>query len=151
MVSAGDIPNVGLFMHSTILSIGSNIEPEKYCAKVLEVLREQTVFKASSKLIETEPWGFADQDNFLNGAVWLETPLDQLAFKAYLKSLEKQLDRVKTANKSGPRTIDLDIIIWDNNVVDEDYFEKPYVYIPINEIINAHQLNINGINKWAQH
>lgn len=131
-------------MHGVILSIGSNIEPEKNCAEVIAILKQETCFKAKSKLIETEPWGFSHQANFLNGAVWLETDLQYEKFNAYLKAVEKRLDRVKTKNKAGPRTIDLDIIVWDGEIIDDDYYQKSYVHIPVNELIRGHGLCVTG-------
>ncbi|MFT5426579.1 MAG: 2-amino-4-hydroxy-6-hydroxymethyldihydropteridine diphosphokinase [Gammaproteobacteria bacterium] len=131
-------------MISIIISVGSNIDPHKNCEAAKNILQDETNFKAVSEYIITEPWGYKDQADFLNGAFWLETESDYATFNAYLKEVEKRLDRIKHGNKSGPRTIDLDIIVWDNAIIDDDFYNKDYVRIPVTELIESHSLNIKG-------
>lgn len=92
----------------------------------------------------TEPWGYKDQADFLNGAFWMETESDYATFNAYLKEVEKRLDRIKHGNKSGSSTIDLDIIVWDNDIIEDDFYNKDYVRIPVTELIESYALNIKG-------
>ena len=131
-------------MISTIISVGSNIDPHKNCEAASKILQNETNFRAISKYIMTEPWGYKDQADFLNGAFWLETESDYATFNAYLKEVEKRLDRIKHGYKSGPRTIDLDIIVWDNTIIEDDFYNKDYVRIPVTELIESHSLNIKG-------
>ncbi|MCZ6804351.1 MAG: 2-amino-4-hydroxy-6-hydroxymethyldihydropteridine diphosphokinase [Proteobacteria bacterium] len=131
-------------MISTIISVGSNIEPHKNCEAARDILQAETTFRADSKYIVTKPWGYMDQADFLNGAFWLETESDYATFNAYLKTVEKRLDRKKHGNKAGPRTIDLDIIVWDNVIIEDDFYNKDFVRIPVTELIETHSLNIKG-------
>ncbi len=131
-------------MTSTIISVGSNIEPQKNCDAAESILQTETDFKASSSYIITKPWGYTDQADFLNGAFWLETQSDFDTFNMYLKSVEKRLDRIKHGNKAGPRTIDLDIVIWDNAIIVADFYDKDFVRVPVTELIETHHLNIRG-------
>jgi 2-amino-4-hydroxy-6-hydroxymethyldihydropteridine diphosphokinase len=131
-------------MISIIISVGSNIDPHKNCEAAKNILQDETNFKAVSEYIITEPWGCKDQSDFLNGAFWLETESDYATFNAYLKEVEKRLYRIKHGNKSAPRTIDLDIIVWDNAIIDDDFYNKDYVRIPVTELIESHSLNIKG-------
>jgi 2-amino-4-hydroxy-6-hydroxymethyldihydropteridine diphosphokinase len=63
-------------------------------------------------------------------------------FVRFLKNIEQRLGRVKSANKSGPRPIDLDLIIWDGQVLHDDYYSKDYVIIPVKEVMDAHPTRI---------
>ena len=130
-------------MHRVIISVGSNIEPEKNIAKSREILAEETSLLGEATVIKTLPVGYQDQPDFLNSAFYLETPLEKDDFNAYLKTVEQQLGRVKGSIKSGPRTIDLDIIIWDGEVVHDDYYDKDYVIRPLQELITKLQINID--------
>lgn len=131
-------------MISTIISVGSNIEPEKNCDAAQKILEKETNFRANSRYIVTAPWGYEDQADFLNGAFWIETELNFERFNAYLKSIEKRLDRIKHGNKNGPRTIDLDIVIWDNKIIADDFYNKDFVRLPVTELIETYSLTIKG-------
>jgi len=131
-------------MISTIISVGSNIDPQDNCDAAKEILLEETNFRAYAKYIITKPWGYKDQADFLNGAFWLETESDFETFNAYLKSVERRLDRIKHDNKAGPRTIDLDIIVWDNTIIVDDFYDKDFVRIPVTELIETYSLKIKG-------
>ncbi|MCK5433533.1 MAG: 2-amino-4-hydroxy-6-hydroxymethyldihydropteridine diphosphokinase [Gammaproteobacteria bacterium] len=131
-------------MISTIISVGSNIDPLKNCEASREILQTETNFRARSEYIMTKPWGYEDQADFLNGAFWLETELDYAGFNAYLKEVEKRMDRIDHGDKTGPRTIDLDIIVWDNAIIEDDFYSKDYVRIPVTDLIESHSLKIRG-------
>ena len=92
----------------------------------------------------TKPCGYTDQADFLNGAFFLETELDYATFKAYLKDVENRMDRIDHGDKAGPRTIDLDIIVWDNAIIEDDFYSKDYVRIPVTDLIESHSLKIKG-------
>ena len=131
-------------MISTIISVGSNIEPHKNCEAAKIILLKETIFKGNAKYIITKPWGYEDQADFLNGAFWLETNYNFEKFNSYLKTVEKRLDRIKNGNKAGPRTIDLDIVIWDNEIIVDDFYDKDFVQIPVIDIIENYSLSIKG-------
>ncbi len=131
-------------MISTIISVGSNIEPHKNCEAAKEILLSETTFKGKANYIVTKPWGYKDQADFLNGAFWLETESNFKVFNSYLKSVEKRLDRIKHGNKNGPRTIDLDIVIWDNEIIVDDFYDKDFIRIPVTELIETYSLTIKG-------
>ena len=124
-------------LHRAIISVGANIRPVENIDAARDILAAEAVLVAESAIIETDPVGFQDQPNFLNGAFVVDTVLEHQPFIAFLKSIEQRLGRVKTANKSGPRSIDLDLIIWDGRVVHEDYYSKDYVIIPVDEVIKV--------------
>ncbi|MEH6617251.1 MAG: 2-amino-4-hydroxy-6-hydroxymethyldihydropteridine diphosphokinase [Porticoccus sp.] len=131
-------------LHQVVISVGSNIDPEKNIRLSHEVLVNDTRLLAVADIIKTTPVGYTQQPDFLNTAYLIETNLEYDDFNAFLKSVEDRLGRKRGANKSGPRTIDLDIIVWDRNVLTQDYFNYEYVSTPINQILTAHQISLHS-------
>lgn len=122
-------------VNEVIIGVGSNIDPQNNIDKARQLIAQKHLLKKASSFIETKPIGCKSQDNFLNGAFLIETEMDILTLKSWLKTLEAQLGRVKTENKNGPRTIDLDIIVWNRVVVDTEVYERDFLINSINELI----------------
>jgi 2-amino-4-hydroxy-6-hydroxymethyldihydropteridine diphosphokinase len=114
-------------MNCAVVSIGSNIEPRKNIPYAIDILSSRHTVLAVSSLIQTKPIGFTKQPDFANGCILISTVLSIEQFVSCLKEIELQLRRRKTANKSGPRTIDLDIIIWNNQIVDNDFYKRDFL------------------------
>lgn len=131
-------------MTTTIISVGSNIRPQENFAAAKKILQAETNFKGNASYIITKPWGYVDQDDFLNGAFWIETESEFEKFNTYLKTVEKRLGRIKHGNIAGPRTIDLDIVIWNNEIIIDDFYEKDFIRIPVTELIESYSLIIKG-------
>lgn len=129
--------------HQVIISAGSNICPEENISLSQEILAKETRFLAAANVIETAPVGFQQQPNFLNTAYLVETELDYEQFNGLLKSIEDRLGRQRGPIKSGPRTIDLDIIAWDGEILTTDYTHYDYVSIPVDQIARAQQLTLS--------
>ena len=121
-------------IHECIIGIGSNIEPEQNIAAALFILRQEHKLVAVSSLIKTFPIGIPEQPDFLNGAAKVFTEMELADFKSYLKIIEDRLKRDRTAPKFGPRTIDLDIVIWDNEIIDSDYYSRDFLKKAVDEI-----------------
>jgi 2-amino-4-hydroxy-6-hydroxymethyldihydropteridine diphosphokinase len=79
-----------------------------------------------SRLIETEPWGYADQPLFLNAAAEVETPLGARAFLERLLDVERLLGRDRSGPRFGPRTIDLDLLLFGDEQVGEPGLHVPH-------------------------
>lgn len=122
-------------LHECFISLGSNIDPDHYFAQALEIISRECVLLARSNAIRTAPVGYQQQPDFLNAALLVSTPLEHEAFRAYLKGVEDRLGRVRGAIKSGPRTMDLDIVAWDGEIVDDGYFQHNYVKKPVDEVL----------------
>jgi len=80
---------------------------------------------AVSRLRETDPVGVADQPPFLNGAVALETSLSPRELLDLLLETERALGRVRT-ERWGPRTVDLDLLVYGDETVDEPGLRVPH-------------------------
>jgi 2-amino-4-hydroxy-6-hydroxymethyldihydropteridine diphosphokinase len=112
------------------VGIGSNLgEPERQIAAALELLRAEDGIEvvAVSSLRETEPVGYRDQPNFLNGAAALETELSPRELLERLLAIERRLGRKRaTGPRFGPRTIDLDLLVYGDEVVNEPGLTVPH-------------------------
>ena len=130
-------------MNNAYLLIGGNlgdrlanlnnakIEIELHCGKIL----------SSSAIYETAAWGFTEQPPFFNQALQVETTLSATELMQQLLSIELSLGRERLL-PLGPRTIDLDIIYFNNEIIQNDIVSIPhprmeqrnFVLIPLNEI-----------------
>ena len=108
------------------LGLGSNLgDRAENIARALEALQAAGLTLLSrAPLYETEPWGLVDQPRFVNSACAVETSLCPLALLDLCKHIERQLGRTETV-RNGPRIIDLDILLYDDQVVD-----LPRLHIP---------------------
>ena len=130
--------------HTAYLSIGSNMgDKEKYLNDGIEYLRtdESVRVLSVSEFIETKPYGKTDQDDFLNGAVKLETLRTPHELLELLHEAEEAAGRVRK-EKWGPRTLDMDILLYDRiRLNDEDLViphpdmvNREFVLAPLYEI-----------------
>lgn len=122
-------------MNQCIIGIGSNINPQENIQSMLEILAQEHVLGEHSDWVVTSPIGITDQDDFVNGAVMVTTLLDRENFNLYLKKLEDRLGRDRTLPKFGPRTIDLDIVVWNGEIVDEDYHTRDFLKKSVNQLM----------------
>ena len=121
--------------HEVVIGLGSNIDPEANLEQVVLELKSRFKVSKRSQWIRTKPIGIQDQPDFYNGALLMETELEQQSLKQELKRIEDILGRDRSLPKFGPRTIDLDILIWNKKVVDEDYYERDFLRKGVEEII----------------
>lgn len=120
--------------NDVIVGLGSNIDPDLNIEKAIHRIRERFVDIDCSRLVETDPIGFKDQARFCNGAVRFKTDLISEDLKQWLLNVETDFGRVRTENKNGPRTIDLDILIWNSEIVDEDVYGRDFLQSSIQEL-----------------
>ena len=145
--------------HEVYLGLGSNLgDRETNITRAIELIRERVglVIRQSS-LIETEPWGFESSNKFLNGVILVETSLNPRQLLKATQKIERQLGRKKKSTDSclltpdscfltpvsySDRSIDIDILLYDDLTVDEPDLKIPhplmeqrdFVMIPLNEI-----------------
>jgi len=116
--------------HRVYLALGTNLGDRLTNLRAaLGALAPQVIVRAESLVYETEPWGYADQPAFLNQVVHAETELSPLELLTHLKALEQALGRVPTF-RNGPRLIDLDILFYDDLVLDTSTSSVPPLVIP---------------------
>ena len=96
---------------------------------------------SQSSIYETKPFGYLEQDNFLNLVIEIRTGLSLKTLLKELQSIERKLGRVKTI-KWGPRIIDLDILFYNDEIISEEeitiphpgILERDFVLVPLKEI-----------------
>ncbi|HPF50221.1 MAG TPA: 2-amino-4-hydroxy-6-hydroxymethyldihydropteridine diphosphokinase [Draconibacterium sp.] len=114
-------------MNTCIIGIGSNINADTNITKMLDILQNKVAIIKVSPMIQTKPIGIEDQPDYTNGAVKVETTLDQSELNILLKTIEDELGRDRTGPKFGPRTMDLDIVVWNDEIVDSDYYTRDFL------------------------
>jgi len=120
--------------NEAIISIGSNINPEENKNKALLALSSLGNISQQTDFIFTKPLKFTDQPDFLNGAIILQTKLGYEHLTKQLKQIEQQLERTRTSNKNAPRTIDLDVITFNNTVVDDELNDFDFLVAFVKEL-----------------
>jgi 2-amino-4-hydroxy-6-hydroxymethyldihydropteridine diphosphokinase len=112
--------------HLVYLSLGSNIgNREAHLREAIRRLQSAGKLRSVSSIYETEPVEFTDQPQFLNCAVALETSPTPEQLMLQLLTIEKAMGRQRI-QKKGPRTIDLDILLYGDEVVDTPGLTIPH-------------------------
>ena len=117
-------------MPTAFVGIGSNLgEPERQITAALDQIAAEDGIEvvAVSTLRETEPVGYLDQPRFLNGAAQLETELRPRELLERLLAIESRLGRTRGSGpRFGPRTIDLDLLVYGDETVEEPGLTVPH-------------------------
>jgi len=111
------------------IGIGANLgNRDETIARALELLarRPGVELLDVSTLRETDPVGYADQPRFLNGAAAVETDLDPRTLLHELLAVERELGRTRAGPRFGPRTIDLDLLVYEDREVSEPGLTVPH-------------------------
>jgi 2-amino-4-hydroxy-6-hydroxymethyldihydropteridine diphosphokinase len=111
------------------VGLGANLgDREATLRRAVELLDEVAGIEvvASSELRETDPVGVVDQPSFLNGVVAVETSLSPRELLDSLLRVELLLGRARDGERWGPRTVDLDLLVYGDEVVDEPGLHVPH-------------------------
>jgi 2-amino-4-hydroxy-6-hydroxymethyldihydropteridine diphosphokinase len=111
------------------VGLGSNLgDRGATLSRAVELLAREPGIEvvAVSTFRETDPVGYVDQPPFLNGAAALDTPLAPREVLDVLLAVERQLGRTRLGPRFGPRTVDLDLLLFDGDVVDEPGLTIPH-------------------------
>ena len=120
--------------HQVYLNLGSNIQPEINLVKAVELLHEYGEVKKVSNAWESEAVGM-DGPNYLNACVLFLAPYMLIELKdKVIRPIESQLGRLRQENKYAPRTIDIDIILFDEIPFNLKVWGFAFVIIPLEEI-----------------
>jgi 2-amino-4-hydroxy-6-hydroxymethyldihydropteridine diphosphokinase len=141
------------------IALGSNIEPRKdFMDKAIAAIQTFGELVNASSIIETEPFGFESETNFLNAVIEIKTDLSPRALLINLQEIEKKLGRKsKSQNKNySSRTIDLDILYYGKQILvspeltipHPEIFNRDFVLIPLQEIAGdfVDPLRMSNIN-----
>jgi 2-amino-4-hydroxy-6-hydroxymethyldihydropteridine diphosphokinase len=129
--------------HRVFLSIGSNLEPERNLAAAVRELGGYGRILRVSRVWQSPPLGNPLYPDYLNAAILLETSLSARELKeTAIATIETGLGRVRGVERDAPRTIDIDIMLFDReqlrigrrSIPDLEVRERPFVAIPLAEI-----------------
>ena len=130
-------------MARVFIAVGSNIDPFANVPAALSLLKESVNLDAVSSFYQTEPFGNAEQPSFVNGVFLVATSMAprELKFEV-LRDIEHRLGRKRTQDKCAPRTIDLDMVLYDDLIMDEpdmvipdpDIYKRAYLAVPVCEL-----------------
>jgi len=152
-----------LTANQAFITLGSNIQPTYYLPRAVQLLAKYTRLGGVSRVYQTAPRTAdgqidAAQGYFLNAAVRVETDLPAVDLKyTVLRMIEAQLDRVRTADKFAPRTIDLDIALFNSdvlkldtadrklNIPDPDILTRAHVALPLADLAPEMLHPISGV------
>ncbi len=113
-------------MQRVFIAIGSNLGDKiSNCRRAIDEIAGFCEIVKVSSLYETEPVGNEDQPNFINSVAEIRTDLSPHELLAYLNRIEEKLGRVRS-EKWGPRTIDLDIIFYGDQIIKDDNLIIPH-------------------------
>ena len=114
-------------MNTAVIAFGSNIDPEQNIKKAKGMLAAGLNLKRESSTVKTRAIDRKDDPDFLNCAVLVETEKTHDELRKYLKNVEIKLKRSKTNDKYAPRTIDLDVVIWNGKIIDDDFYKRDFL------------------------
>ncbi|PAF16264.1 2-amino-4-hydroxy-6-hydroxymethyldihydropteridine diphosphokinase [Terribacillus saccharophilus] len=145
-------------MKQAWIALGSNIAPrETYLQQAIQTLNEHAEIKLNqvSTVYETDPVGYEDQDQFLNLVAEVETSLKPMELLHVCQKIEQDLGR-KRIIRWGPRTVDLDILLYstENMNVEElilphpRMHERAFVLVPLAEIAPELLLKGKSVQEW---
>jgi 2-amino-4-hydroxy-6-hydroxymethyldihydropteridine diphosphokinase len=126
-----------------LVALGSNIDGERNLREAVRRLSLYCRLAAVSPVYETAPVGNTEQPHFLNAAALIETDLTAAELKArVLRVIEQDMGRVRTDDKNAPRTIDLDIALFGDQVLDlgprhipdPDILRYPHIAVPLADL-----------------
>lgn len=127
-------------LHETYLSIGSNIEPELHLPQAIQILRKYGKVQAISTAWESHAIG-SNGPNFLNACVLFITSLKAHELKEQvIRPVESELGRVRSADKFAPRTMDIDIVLFDGEPLNPEVWSKAFVVVPLADLLPNFEL-----------
>lgn len=145
-------------MNSAWIGLGSNLGDSlsmlRRALSQLAVLHNTQV-RAVSPAYWTEPWGESDQPPFLNAVAKLATSLTAEELLPCLLAIEQRLGRVRGGKRWGPRTLDLDLLVYDDQRIDSPdlvvphprLHERAFVLVPLNDLSPG--LEVPGLGRVA--
>jgi 2-amino-4-hydroxy-6-hydroxymethyldihydropteridine diphosphokinase len=147
-------------MNRSFLGLGTNIGDRlNYLKQAIKLLESNNFIKIikKSKLYETKAWGYTDQADFLNMCVEIETKLTPNELLNVCQDIEKNLNRERKI-RWGPRTIDVDILFFNDIILQEENLviphprikERAFVLIPLMDLSDKLKINNISINEYLK-
>lgn len=124
------------------IALGSNIEPQKYLPRAVEMLTQLGIITAISTVYQNPAINRPDQDDYLNAAVLLQTELSAEQLRGAFRKIEEHLDRIRKDDRYAARTIDLDLAFLGSVILstarmtlpDPDIDTRPFLALTLSEL-----------------
>jgi 2-amino-4-hydroxy-6-hydroxymethyldihydropteridine diphosphokinase len=124
-------------MARAFVAVGSNIEPEVNVKKGLARLAARMAIRGVSTFYRTHPVGRPEQGAFINGVVEVETGLGPRELRTALREIEAECGRQRTEDRYAARTLDLDVIVYDDLAISEEALTLPDPEIAVRPFLAA--------------
>ena len=130
--------------HLAYLNLGSNIQPETNLLKAVELLSAFGEVIQHSQVWESEPVGTTGS-NYLNMCIQFKTRLDAIALKEQvIRPIENQLGRERGPDKFTPRSMDIDIILFDDKSLNDNVWNLAFVVVPLADLYPEYRKTKTG-------
>ncbi|MDQ6968302.1 MAG: 2-amino-4-hydroxy-6-hydroxymethyldihydropteridine diphosphokinase [Mariprofundaceae bacterium] len=121
-------------MATALIGMGSNIDPEKHLKCASQDINQYFPGVTYSNVYQSAAIGM-DGDDFLNACCLLTHVPEKAELLKWLKLLEDKYGRDRTQGSWKPRTLDLDLLMYDDDILDDDLFRYAHVFVPASELI----------------
>ncbi|MDQ6994147.1 MAG: 2-amino-4-hydroxy-6-hydroxymethyldihydropteridine diphosphokinase [Mariprofundaceae bacterium] len=121
-------------MTTALLGLGSNIEPEEHLLKASQALRQTFPNISFSNVYQSKAVGM-DGADFFNACCWIDSVPEKDCLLRYLKRIEDEHHRDRSKGSWKPRTLDLDLLMYANEVMDDDMYRYAHVFVPASELV----------------
>ncbi len=122
-------------MTVALVGMGSNIDPERHLAAAAVEIRSRFPDARFSAVYRSRAVGMKG-DDFLNACCLIQSVPERAELVHWFKSLEDRHGRDRSEGSWKPRTLDLDLLVYDGKPLDNDLFRYPHVYVPASELVD---------------
>jgi len=126
-----------------LVGMGSNIDPERHLVAAATAIRRLFPGACFSKVYRSAAVGMEHAEDFLNACCSLESDMTAAGLSARLKELEDEHGRDRSQGSWKPRTLDLDLLMAGEVVLDDELFRYAHAYVPARELISLPDVEID--------
>jgi len=145
-----------------LLGLGSNLgDRAGHLGEAIRRLGQipKTTVTAISPAFDSDPVGFSAQPNFLNLCLQVVCELEPAELLKHTLAIESQLGRLRTSNRNGPRTLDIDLLFWEGGAIESAeltlphprWKERGFVTVPLRHLLQAPDLASDSTWDWLRH
>lgn len=126
-----------------LVGMGSNIDPERHLATAATAIRRLFPEACFSTVYRSAAVGMEHAEDFLNACCCLQSDMTAPALSVWLKELEDEHGRDRSQGSWKPRTLDLDLLMAGEDVLDDELFRYAHAYVPANELISLPDVELD--------
>ncbi len=123
-----------MLMTTVLIGMGSNIEPEENLLRAAQALRSEFGNVRFSTVYRSKAVGM-DGEDFYNACCVFQSALSQQDVRRHMKALEDAQGRDRSRGSWKPRTLDLDVLMYDDEVIDDELYQYAHASVPASELV----------------